>query len=952
MLGYQPHRKCQRSPLLGPPQDRWLGHTVHVQIASALEDDDDGGAGFNVYQVVFFTMRAAISPLPAAWALEKSTDGKVYSAWQYFAADDDECRERFGLAAHSANYIFKNDSEVICSTQFSSVDPLESGELNLSLITGRPSEKTTSQELLNFTLARYIRIRLLRMHTAVFRDGVSADSGVDTQAQAKRSFYTIRSLRIGGRCFCSGHAAKCKANDNNIDNLPRCECMHNTCGTHCDRCCPLYNQRPYRVGTPFQANKCEKCECNGHSKECYYDRDVDEQGLSVNVRGKLSGGGVCLNCTKFTTGINCEKCLPFYYRPVDRMPNAEEPCVPCSCSSKGSTGECDPVGGECVCKEGFTGPRCTECAPGYHGEKCTKCLCDIRGTMPGGEYNETGFMVIGMFELSETEAVYWSSPKGYLGNRLQSYGNKFAFKISWVIVRGDTSGKPTTGPSIVLCGRNGMKIAYGDETFTGPSNATLEIVLKEDNWYHVPKSVRDIVTRLKRTEYHGDPVTRAQFLSVLMDVESILLRGTFHTDQVESVLEAATLYEGRNESEISVSESLVEKCDCPLGYTGLSCEQCAFGYVRIYENTITHENVAKCIPCTMCNGHAESCDLETGECGLCHHNTFGDTCERCLPGYYGNALLGKADDCKKCACPLEVESNNFSPSCLLKAGTELSKISEYICTQCPEGYIGDHCEICDDGYYGNPMELDGKCLPCPCHGGPCNAWTGECIECLGNTEGWRCERCKSGYWGLPDEGCEPCSCSEVGALENVCDVITGQCICKARYGGRRCDECDSGYGNLDLDCPACECHVNGSAGGVCHKLSGQCECKLGAEGIKCDQCQEEFFGLSEEFPDGCEDKGGMSIIIKFKKEEDMRNTLRDLPNSMLFEFNKYESTEVKLSSANAIVRYVRLFHLPPEVEDREISTVMNRYGKIVRMVREKYGEDTGFPIWTSHGGKK
>lgn len=98
------------------------------------------------------------------------------------------------------------------------------------------------------------------------------------------------------------------------------------------------------------------------------------------------------------------------------------------------------------------------------------------------------------------------------------------------------------------------------------------------------------------------------------------------------------------------------------------------------------------------------------------------------------------------------------------------------------------------------------------------------------------------------------------------------------------------------------------------------------------------------------DKGEMSIIIKFKKEEDMRNTLRDLPNSMLFEYNKYESTEVKLSSANAIVRYVRLFHLPPEVEDREISTVMNRYGKIVRMVREKYGEDTGFPIWTSVRG--
>lgn len=98
------------------------------------------------------------------------------------------------------------------------------------------------------------------------------------------------------------------------------------------------------------------------------------------------------------------------------------------------------------------------------------------------------------------------------------------------------------------------------------------------------------------------------------------------------------------------------------------------------------------------------------------------------------------------------------------------------------------------------------------------------------------------------------------------------------------------------------------------------------------------------------DKNETSVIIKFKRDEDMRNTLRDLPSTMLFEYNKYESTEVKLSAANAIVRYVRLFNLPPEVEDREISVVMAKFGKIVRMVREKYGEETGFPIWTSVRG--
>ncbi|XP_040165290.1 laminin subunit alpha-1 isoform X1 [Anopheles arabiensis] len=866
-----------------------------------------------LYQIVFFTMRAAISPLPAAWVLEKSMDGRAYDAWQYFAADDTECRERFGLPAYTANYIFKSDTEVICSTQFSSLEPLENGEINLSIISGRPSEMITSPELQNFTLARYVRIRLLRMQSA----------------EAQRSFYTIRSLRIGGRCFCSGHAGKCKTMDNNIDNEPQCECVHNTCGANCDRCCPLYNQRPYRIGTPVAANKCEKCECHGHAKSCIYDKLVDEQHLSLSIRGKMSGGGVCQNCTHHTTGVNCERCLPGYYRPMDRLPNHPEPCLPCNCTSPGAVGECSPIGGECRCLEGFTGAQCTECLPGHSGDRCTRCDCDARGTLSGRECdercsckahvvgercdrcdegyfaldedhidgclkcycsgvgtkcsvahvetssyttlkgwtvtnlamsehivptkdNDTGFLVFGMFEMPETEAVYWKAPEGYLGNLLRSYGSQLTFKMDWITVRGDTSGKPTVGPSLILVGRNGMKIAYGEESYEETGGATITVPLKEDSWYHVPRTVKDIITRLRRTEYHGDPVTRSQFMAVLTDVEVVLLRGTYHTDQVESVLEQADLFSGSHSTTDSSASSsgFIELCECPEGYRGTSCEQCAFGYVRIYETSVTHERIGRCIPCSMCNGHAASCDLETGECGLCLHNTVGTNCERCLPGFYGNATLGRPDDCKRCACPLETPSNNFSPNCQSRGGS--SDPSEYVCTQCPEGYTGDHCELCDDGYYGEPTVIGGQCLPCPCHGGPCNAQTGECIECVGNTEGWRCERCKTGYWGVPDDGCEPCSCSELGALKNVCDVTTGQCICKPRYGGRRCDECDVGYGNLDLDCPACACNVNGSVSTVCNVVSGQCECNVGTEGIHCDRCREEFFGLSDEQPGACE----------------------------------------------------------------------------------------------------
>ena len=210
-----------------------------------------------------------------------------------------------------------------------------------------------------------------------------------------------------------------------------------------------------------------------------------------------------------------------------------------------------------------------------------------------------------------------------------------------------------------------MKIAYADDIFE-TSNTTIDIWLKEDGWYHVPQTVKDIVTRMRRTEYRGDPVNRVQFMSLLSDIRSILLRGTFHTDQAESVFEGAALYEGGNELFETSASNFVEKCECPPGYEGLSCEKCSFGHMRIYENSTNHQTIGKCISCN-CNGHAESCDLDLGTCGKCHHNTFGEKCERCMAGYYGNALVGTPNDCLRCACPLAESSNNFSPNCQLKS---------------------------------------------------------------------------------------------------------------------------------------------------------------------------------------------------------------------------------------------------------------------------------------------
>ena len=55
---------------------------------------------------------------------------------------------------------------------------------------------------------------------------------------------------------------------------------------------------------------------------------------------------------------------------------------------------------------------------------------------------------------------------------------------------------------------------------------------------------------------------------------------------------------------------MVEDCRCPDGYTGLSCQRCADGYLSVSDG---RGGLERCVRCN-CNGHAESCDPDTGRC--------------------------------------------------------------------------------------------------------------------------------------------------------------------------------------------------------------------------------------------------------------------------------------------------------------------------------------------------
>lgn len=302
--------------------------------------------------------------------------------------------------------------------------------------------------------------------------------------------------------------------------------------------------------------------------------------------------------------------------------------------------------------------------------------------------DERRMLAIGNYEIPGIESYYWLSPKEYLGNQLDMYDSVLTFKVHWVVMRGDTSGKPTIGPNAIIIGQNGIQIAQGDDSFN-ENEMTFRIKLTEDKWYHLSKDIKDIVTRSKRNEYKGENVTRFEFLSVLTNVKYVLLRAKYHTDQIEGLLEWIVIERKNYEANFYSS---VEKCSCPSGYVGLSCETCDYGYVTIVTNTSSYKEPSFCVKCD-CNGHSKTCNPDTGQC-YCEHNTIGENCERCLPGYYGNPLMGTPIDCKPCACPLLEEENNFSPSCQLDTfAVEDDEEHGYVCTQCPKGYTGDHCEM-------------------------------------------------------------------------------------------------------------------------------------------------------------------------------------------------------------------------------------------------------------------
>lgn len=91
------------------------------------------------------------------------------------------------------------------------------------------------------------------------------------------------------------------------------------------------------------------------------------------------------------------------------------------------------------------------------------------------------------------------------------------------------------------------------------------------------------------------------------------------------------------------------------------------------------------------------------------------------------------------------------PSLSLSNNCTAGSAGNPVCN-CRTGHEGGPCDSCSEGYFGQPPAF--RCTLCDCNGnidfsdpGSCDRVTGRCVKCINNTMGDECEECATGYYG-------------------------------------------------------------------------------------------------------------------------------------------------------------------------------------------------------------
>ncbi|XP_032815544.2 laminin subunit alpha-5 [Petromyzon marinus] len=715
-----------------------------------------------LYHVAYVLIKFANSPRPDLWVLERSTDfGQSYAPWQYFASSKTDCWELFGAKTLEK---IRNDDDVICTTEYSRIVPLEDGEVVISLVNGRPGSTnfSYSEVLRDFTKATNVRLRFLRTNTLL---GHLMAKAQRDPTVTRRYYYSIKDISIGGRCVCHGHADSCRARNPHNPYLLRCECQHNTCGQSCETCCPGFHQKPWRPATVDSANECEPCNCHGHSEECEYEAEVERTRGSLNVRGEREGGGRCLNCRHNTDGVNCERCKPGFYRLAGVPPTAQDSCQACDCELEHTLGGCEDRSGYCLCRPNFSGERCQQCARGFLGYPHCWPLRNTSFPTPPPVAQQVAHITVSCeCSADGSDACFRSTATGQCPCR-----------------------RGFTGVTCSACapGHHGYpRCQECDCSVPGADGAGCDPVSGRCSCRTGFQGPR---CELCAAGYHNYPLCQLCQCyqdgcqeDVCNDFGRCMCRPEYGGSHCETCNPGFHSFPQCQECVCEPAGSLEThcghggRCACQPNFAGSRCERCADGFYGF----------PVCMPCD-CNldgSLSAACDQHSGQCA-CRAGILGHKCEACIPGSY---------DFPRC------EVSSCVPSGSLVSNTVPSEGS----CQCREHVTGPECDVCKPLYWNINSYNPSGCEGCHCDGqgtlsgvAECEQLAGQCY-CKPNVGTRSCTACEDGYFSLEADnyfGCRGCLCDVGGSLGRGCDSRTGACSCRPHMGGRRCDRPEQHY---------------------------------------------------------------------------------------------------------------------------------------------------------------